>query len=384
MILVCFVRFAHMNIALLSAFYPYRGGISQFGAHTYRELAKDHHVSAFTFKRQYPSILFPGKTQFVSEDDNADAIPSIRSLDSINPLTFGATARKIKETNPDVLITQYWMPFLAPAVGSVAGRMSANTKKVGLLHNALPHESGRLDKSLLRSYLRKHDAFVVLSESVEEDLKRLYPGDYPICRLFHPLYDHFGEGILRHVALQKFDIPSTKKTLLFFGLIRDYKGLDILLEALNQLDESYHLIVAGECYGDRSKYDSLIKEHKLSDRITFHERYIPDSEVATYFSAADLCVLPYRSATQSGITMISLHFNTPVLATQVGGLGETIVNGETGILVESADPTLVSSGIERYFESMNPTDVQVAISTMKSPLSWGEFGSKLSDFCKSL
>lgn len=384
MFLVCFVRFAHMNIALLSAFYPYRGGISQFGAHTYRELAKEHEVSAFTFKRQYPSILFPGKTQFVTKDDNADEIPSVRSLDSINPLTFAATARKINTTKPDILITQYWMPFLAPAMGSVAGKMSDGVKKVGLLHNALPHESGRLDKKLLKSYLRKHDAFVVLSESVEEDLKRLYPGDYPICRLFHPLYDHFGEGITREEALKKLGIQPNKKVLLFFGLIRDYKGLDVLVESLKQLDDSYHLVIAGECYGDRSKYDALISAHQLGDRITFHERYIPDSEVATYFSAADLCVLPYRSATQSGITMVSMHFNTPVLATRVGGLGETIVNGETGILVESADPSLVAAGIERYFDTMRPTEVHSLIGEVKKRLSWEEFGTKLSAFCTSI
>jgi glycosyltransferase involved in cell wall biosynthesis len=373
-----------MKIALLSAFYPYRGGISQFGAHVFRQLAKNHTVSAFTFKRQYPSVLFPGKTQLVTSEDLADKVPAPRLIDSINPLSFGATARKINEVQPEVLITQYWMPFLAPSMGSVAGRVHRGTKKLALLHNALPHEAGVLDKVMLRYYLKKHDGFIVLSESVENDLKRLYPGDYPVCRLFHPLYDHFGEKMSQDDACKDLEIPVDKKVLLFFGLIRDYKGLDILIEALADLDSSYHLVIAGECYGDRTKYDAQIEENHLSERITFHEEYIPDNRVAAYFSAADLCVLPYRSATQSGITMISLHFNTPVLATQVGGLAESIEDGKTGILVKAANSTEVAKGIRRYFDEMDSSEVELNIDKVKQELSWENFGSRLSAFCKSL
>ncbi len=314
----------------------------------------------------------------------ADKIPASRLLDSINPLSFGKTARKINESRPDVLITQYWMPFLAPSMGSVTGRVNRKTKKLALLHNALPHEAGILDKVMLRYYLKKHDGFIVLSESVENDLKRVYPGNYPVCRLFHPLYDHFGEKMSQEDACNELQIPTDKKVLLFFGLIRDYKGLDILIDALAELDASYHLVIAGECYGDRTKYDALIDEKQLHERITFHEEYIPDNRVAAYFSAADLCVLPYRSATQSGITMISLHFNTPVLATQVGGLAESIEDGKTGILVEKATSIKVAKGIRRYFEDMDSSDVEQHIEQVKQELSWENFGTQLSAFCKSL
>jgi glycosyltransferase involved in cell wall biosynthesis len=315
-----------MRIAFLSPFYPYRGGIAQFSDSLFLSLQKSTEIKAFTFTRQYPGFLFPGKTQYVSEADIDRGINAERVLDSVNPLTYRKTAERIRVFEPDIILISYWMPFFAFSLGRVARilkKICPQAKIISVMHNVIPHEKRTGDDFLTRFYLKQNDSFVVLNEKSKDDLLKLKP-DAKYLVLPHPLYDHYGNKIEKAEARKKLGIPSDKKVMLFFGLIRSYKGVDLILEALAELDESYYLIIAGEVYGSFDKYKEIIKKNLLENRVLLQTKFIPESEIALYFSAADVCVLPYRSGTQSGIEGISYHFGLPVIVTDVGGLKETV------------------------------------------------------------
>ncbi len=371
-----------MKIALLSVFYPYRGGIAQFSAMLYRALEKEHQLKAFTFSRQYPDILFPGTSQYVTEEDNADKIPAERTLDSINPITYRATAKKINEFSPDLFISQYWMTFFGPATGGVQKRLKKGTKRISILHNVIPHEKRFFDSFANKSFLKHNDGFVVLSDAVLKDLLSIIP-DAKYLRIDHPVYNQFGEKKTRTEALATLQLSANKKYLLFFGFVREYKGLDILLLALANLPEEYELIVAGEIYGSFEKYQKIIDENELSFRVHLFNQYIPDEEVTTYFSASDVCVLPYKSATQSGITAIAHHFDLPIIATDVGGLKETIEHGKTGLIIES-DKIELCKAVEYYFEKNLKTNFSQMIQNKKKENSWENFAEKVMVFAGEL
>ena len=298
-----------MKIVFLSTFYPFRGGIAQFNSLIYREFQKKNEVEAITFKRQYPDFLFPGKTQLVTKEDIADPIPSKRWLDSINPFSYFNTGLKIKKLKPDLLITKYWMTFFAPSLGFVLGMQSKKTKRIAILDNVIPHEKRFYDNFCNRYFLNRNDGFIVMSEKVKQDLLYIKP-DAKFLFINHPIYNQFGEKIARKDALEKLGISDKNemKILLYFGIIRDYKGLDLLLKSLSMLDDSYFLLIAGDVYGSFDKYTKIIHENNLSHRIALFNHYIDDESVKYYFSAADVCMLTYKSATQSGITNISYHF----------------------------------------------------------------------------
>jgi glycosyltransferase involved in cell wall biosynthesis len=368
-----------MKISLLSALYPYRGGIAQFNANLFRELEKAHEMQPLTFTRQYPDFLFPGKTQVVTPEDIADPIPAIRVLDTVNPLSYYATARRIKEFGPDLLITRYWMTFFAPALGTVAKHMPAHTKRIAILDNVIPHEKRFFDKPANKFFLKHNDGFVVMSDSVLDDLLSLKP-DARYLRIDHPLYDHFGEGISRDEACKKLGLDPAKKILLFFGFIRDYKGLDILLESAAQLPDDYCVVVAGEVYGSFDNYRRQIERLGIGGKVKLFNNYIRDGEVPLFFSATDVCVLPYKSATQSGITAIALHFNLPVIATDTGGLKETVHDGRTGLIVAQPQPDLLTAAILRYFREGLKEQFSAAIEQEKYGHSWANFAAKLIEF----
>lgn len=366
-----------MRIAILSCFYPYRGGISQFNASLFKELEKNHEVAAFNFSRQYPDFLFPGKTQYVDKNDLAIAIDSQRVLDTANPFTYISTAKKIREWNPDLLVMRYWMPYFAPSQGWVARHMNPNTKVISILDNVISHEPKFFDKAFTRYYLNSNDAYMVLCNAVRDDLLSFKKNAAYVVSP-HPLYSHFGNKVDRAVAAKALDIHPDKKTILFFGLIRDYKGLDILLEAFNTLDDSYQLVIAGEPYGSFNKYQDIINNSNLKDNIKLHTRYIPDTEVSTFFSASDVCVLPYRSATQSGISSISYHFEVPLITTNVGGLKETIGDRGTGIIVNEICASAISNSIKEYFSDEKVRKNAIKnIKLEKERLSWNVFSKRL-------
>lgn len=379
-----------MKIAILSSFYPLRGGISQFNANMYTQLGKTCEVKAFNFKRQYPEILFPGKTQYVTENDEAVPIESVSLLDTANPFSYVSTLKAIKKWNPDILIMKYWMSYFAPCLGFISRHMPKHCKTIAVLDNVIPHEQRFFDTPLTKYFLSGIDGCVAMCEEVAKDLKQISPkSKYTI--LPHPLYSHFGEKVSRTEAEKKLGLKSGKKNLLFFGLIREYKGLDILLEAFSLLDTNYQLVIAGEPYGSFKKYQKLIDTIKgpdrksCKDRIKVITKYIPDSEVKDYFSVADVTVLPYRSATQSGISSISYHFEVPMIVTDTGGLKETIGDKGTGLVAKAAEPTIIKNEIEKFFsEDKSCENCIASIRKEKERLSWQTFCDNLLSFAKNL
>ena len=371
-----------MKISIFAAFYPFRGGIAQFNAQLFRSLEKKHQVTAFTFKKQYPDFLFPGTSQFVDPADNADQIPAKRIVSTFNPFTYFSAARAIRNTSPDIFVTNYWMSFFGLFMGVFARRQSAQTTNIAILHNLIPHEKRFFDKWLNRFFVNQFDAFVVMSESVEMELKTLKPGA-KIIRLNHPWYDHFGEVLDKQEARKTLEIHPDKKTILFFGLIREYKGLDLLIEAFSRLDNSYQLLIAGEIYGNEERYLAQISSSDAVDRIHFFKRYIPDSEVSLFFSASDVCVLPYRSATQSGITAASFHFEVPIIATDVGGLKEIIGEDKMGIIVAEPKADLLENALVRFFDENLSETFKQNIKSEKENNSWSKFAESLVVFAET-
>lgn len=373
-----------MKISILSTMYPFRGGIAQFNANLYRELEhQQHEVQAVTFKRQYPDFLFPGETQMVTENDHADPIPSVRLLDSVNPFTYWSTARKIREFEPDILLMKYWMTFFGPSLGTVAGNMLPKTKRISILDNVIPHEKRFFDAPSNRYFLKRNDGFIVMSDSVLNDLLSLKP-DARYLRIDHPLYDHFGEAFPREKACAELGLDRAKKLVLFFGFIRDYKGLDLLLDATAELPDDYTVIVAGEVYGSFDKYQEQIDRLGIGRKVKLFNRYIGDHEVPLFFSAADVCILPYKSATQSGITSIAMHFALPIIATDTGGLKELIHHNQTGLIVDRPDSKLIRNAIIEYFEKGLKQPFSEALEKEKAEHSWSNFVSKLIGFSKEL
>ena len=389
-----------MRIAILSCFYPFRGGISQFNTYLLEELSKKHTVKAFNFKRQYPGILFPGKTQKVSEDDDARPVESVAVLDTANPLTYSSTARAIAGFEPDVLLTRYWMSYFAPSLGSVCGKVSRILEKKGrkdfrtvaVADNIIPHEKHFFDIPLARYFVKRQSGIVTLSHAVEEQLQQICPG-VRSQTIPHPLYSNFGERTDTLRARRQLGMQGTdqqvmdRKVLLFFGLIREYKGLDLLLEAMTLLDGSYTLVVAGECYGSFDRYRQIIDSERFApirSNLILNDRYIPDKDVKVYFSAADLSVLPYRSATQSGISSISWNFDVPLITTPVGGLVESVGEAGTGLLAESISPEGIAQAIRKYFAENKKEEYLYNISRLKKELSWESFADKLENFINTL
>lgn len=383
-----------MKIAILSCFYPYRGGISQFNACLLEELGKRHTVKAFNFKRQYPNLLFPGKTQYVTPEDNAVPVQAEALLDTANPFSYISTAKAIRNWEPDLLVMRYWMSYFAPSLGYVARHMNENCKIISILDNVIPHEPRFFDRPFTRYFLKPHDGYIVLCDAVKNDLLSFMPRARYL-NIPHPLYSHFGRKLEREEAEKTIGIQKNKKNILFFGLIREYKGLDILIEAFSKLDSSYQLIIAGEPYGSFEKYRKLIDESPLKENIYLTTHYIPDSRVGIYFSAAHVCVLPYRSATQSGVSSVAYHFEVPMITTAAGGLKETIGDRGTGMIVDRPDPDAVASAIRIYFgdapapegRSGGETARNEMIKNIireKDRLSWSNFCNKLMEFYRTL
>ena len=369
-----------MNIAYLSTFYPYRGGIAQFNASLYNELSISNNVSAYTFTRQYPKLLFPGKSQLVQADDSALIINSKRILDTINPITYISAYNEISQAKPELLLTKFWMPFFAPSLGYIAKKLKQQgTKSISVLDNVIPHEKRMGDISLIKYFLNRQDGFVVMSNTVKNDLLSLKP-DAKFIELEHPLYDHFGSKVDKSVAREKLDLPKDKKILLFFGFIRGYKGLDILIDSLKLLPDEYHLLIAGECYGSFEKYQVQIDRLGLNHRITKFVRYISDKEVPLIFSASDICILPYKSATQSGIIGITYYFDLPVIATDVGSLSEMIKPHKTGMIIEKPNSELLTLAIGKYFADKLEIEFIQNIIEYKKISNWKYFSDKIIEF----
>jgi D-inositol-3-phosphate glycosyltransferase len=359
-----------LHLALVGPLYPYRGGIAHFTQSLGRRLeARGHRVSAVTFRRQYPERLFPGRTQF-EQTRPADAFDAPRLLDTVDPLSWERTARHLRSLAPDAVVFQHWMPFVAPALGSVARRLG-DVRRLAVVHNALPHERRPGDRLLTRYALRAMDGLVVLSDSVRRDVERLAP-DVPVLQRAHPVYDFFGEPVPRTEARAALNLPADAPVLLFFGFVREYKGLRVLLDAMPQIRErvpGVRLVVAGEFYDDEAPYRAQVRRLGLGDAVRFDAEYIPNERVAHYFGAADLVVQPYLSATQSGVAQIAYHFERPLVTTDVGGLAET-VPPDAGLVVPPENPAALADAVVRFFEEGMAAELAVGVRRMRAATGW--------------
>lgn len=364
------------KIAFLSVFYPYRGGIAQFNNELYQALSPLATLQAYNFKRQYPSLLFPGKTQLVSAKDPNPGIDAPALLDSINPISYYQTAKSIREFAPDVLLTSYWMPFFAPSLGKTIQQVKA--KKISVLHNVIPHEKRKFDETLNKYFLKQNDAFIVLSDTVKNQLLHYYP-KAKYLQIPHPVYNHFGEKLDKVQAKQNLGISPNRKVILFFGFIRKYKGLDILIKSLSNIQEPYTLLIAGESYDDFTEYQNLLNENGIvGEKLCSKVEYVTDDDVKKYFSASDICALPYRSATQSGIAAVAKHFEVPMVVTPVGELPNEVKHLKTGFICQDSNPESFAFGIQNVM--INHSIYSQNMFQDNQDNTWQNFAKKLMDF----
>ncbi len=342
-----------MKVAVLGPVHPYRGGIAHYTARLARELiAQGHEVLVVNLTRQYPSALFPGSTQEDTSELAFD-VPAERWVDSLNPVSWARALRRILAFGADRLVVQWWHPYFAPSFGSIAyGARARGVEVCFVVHNALPHEPSPVDRIWARFAFRAAHRFVAHAE-IEADRIRGLRRDARIAVNPHPVYDLFEreDGPSREEARQQLGIKN-ERVLLFFGLIRHYKGLDVLLDAMPQVAEQTGALlwVAGECYEDLSVYTRQVERLRLSDSVVLDARYIPNEDVTTLMAACDAVVLPYRHATQSGIVQVAYACERPVVTTRVGGLPEVVWDGETGLLVPPEDPPALAAALCRFYD----------------------------------
>ncbi len=328
--------------------------------------------------RQYPSILFPGKTQ-IDPGKPLFNVPTVPMIDTINPISWFRAARYIVSQKPDVIIFRYWMPFFAPCFGSIVRlvKRKIKTQVIFICDNIIPHEKRPGDIALTKYAFHSVDSFVVLSKTVEEDLHRFVPkARYILSPL--PLFNVFGELQPKKESKLKLGI-SEDHVMLFFGYVRAYKGLDVLLDAMPLILKkmSAVLLIAGEFYEDEEKYRNKIRHLGLEEHIRLYSDYIPNEEISSYFSAADVVVLPYVSATQSAIVPVAYHFNKPVIVTDVGGLSEVVKNGRTGFIVPPQNPQAFADAVVRFYEEKREDEFASNINEEKKKYGWGVFIEKL-------
>ncbi len=367
-----------MKITVIGPAHPLRGGIADTNEALCRALIKaGHEASLVSFSLQYPNFLFPGKTQF-SADPAPEGLPIRSLLNSVNPISWITTGKLLKREKPDLVIIRYWLPFMAPCLGTVARLLDKNTKVIGLTDNVIPHEHRLGDKALTGYFTKACDGFIAMSRKVEEELKEF--SESPTLYMPHPINDQFGEVIPKENARRHLKLDVDGKYLLFFGLIRKYKGLDLLLEAMaDDRMKDVKLIVAGEFYDDPEEYFQLIEEKNIANRIIIRNEFIPQEEIKYYFSACDMVAQTYHTASQSGITPMAYHFGCPMLVTNVGGLSETVPHGKVGYVVER-NKTAIADAIDDFFQNQKASIFSQNVIKEREKYSWEFFVEKLVNF----
>lgn len=377
-----------MKIVIVGSAHPYRGGLATFNERLASEFQHEgHDVEMVTFTLQYPSFLFPGKTQF-TDSPKPENLNISRGINSINPFNWAKIGRQIRKKNADLVVFCYWMSFMAPSFGTIARKIRKNGKSkcIALVHNMIPHEQNILDKILPPYFVKSMDGFIALSKSVVDDINKFDKKDKPKTFSPHPIYDHYGIRIEREKALSELGLDTKFRYVLFFGLVRAYKGLDLLINAFadEKLKKSpIKLIVAGEFYQDEKQYRDLISQLGLSNNIIIHNEFIPDDKVNLYFSASDIIAQTYKSATQSGVTQIAFHFEKPMLVTNVGGLGEIVINNESGYVVEP-NPVEISKSINDFYDNNRCAAFEKRVAQEKSKYSWNIMAEKITDLYRQI
>ncbi|MFZ0282582.1 MAG: glycosyltransferase [Bacteroidales bacterium] len=371
-----------MKITFLGPAYPYRGGLAAFNERLARQfLSECKDVEISTFRLQYPKLLFPGKTQF-SERTAPDDIKIIRELNSVNPFNWLRTGLKLRRRRPDILLIRYWLPFMAPCLGVVARIAKSNryTMIIAVVDNVIPHEKRPGDRALTKFFMRSIDGAVALSYSVQNDIED-FKRDIPVGFTPHPLFDNYGKKLGRNDALESLNLDPSNSYLLFFGFIRDYKGLDLLIEAFADArlrNRKLKLIVAGEFYEKDTPYRTLITRHNLENDIILFDHFIKENEVRLFFSGADLVVQPYKSATQSGVTQIAFQFDKPMLVTDVGGLKEIVRHQKCGYVVKP-EPKAIADAIADYFDNNRKKAFTEGVKREKEKFSWNKMTDSVTE-----
>jgi glycosyltransferase involved in cell wall biosynthesis len=372
-----------MNIVIIGSAHPLRGGLSAFNERLAYELqSQGHQVTIYSFSLQYPSFLFPGKTQFTDEPAPA-GLKIVTAVNSVNPLNWLSVGNKLRSVNCDLFIVKYWLPFMGPAFGTILrlAKKKGKAKAVCIVDNIIPHEHRPGDKAFTQYFIKPIDAFVTMSKDVLKDVTTFT--NKPALFTPHPIYDSYREPIDKTTACLQIGLDPSKRYLLFFGFIREYKGLDLLLQAM--ADErikamGLELIVAGEYYDKTLEMNnnSLVEKLALGNTVHLKTDFIPTSEVRNYFCAADLVVQPYKTATQSGITQIAYHFNKPMIVTNVGGLAEVVPDGKVGFL-SAPNPESIATAILKFFAPNSLPDLEANINAEKAKYTWTTFTKMLFD-----
>jgi len=363
-----------MKVTLIGLTHPLRGGIAHYCTVLAQELINRHQLQFLSFKRLYPRLLFPGKTQYDHSQYILSA-PNRPLLDPLNPLSWIRSFLHIKDFRPHQLLFQWWHPITSLtywSIGLLCKRVIPSTHLVFLCHNVFPHEPFPMSKTLVKMTLKMADRLIVHAASDEKLLRRLFPFK-PIFQTSHPLYLIFNDQELeRSTAKRRLLLEPEEKMVLFFGMVRRYKGLRYLIEAMPQVlrEVDCRFFIVGEFYEDIEPYLTLIRERGLQRHTRIIPQYIPNEEVKYYFCASDLVILPYVSATQSGIIQIAYAFDRPVIATKVGGLSDLVEDGATGYLVRARDPTALARAIILFFKANKGEEFQNNIRRSKERFSW--------------
>jgi glycosyltransferase involved in cell wall biosynthesis len=322
------------KVIIIGPAHPLRGGLASFDERLARQFTQQYFdTTIYTFSLQYPDFLFPGTTQYSTEPAPTDIKINV-CINSVNPLNWIKVGNALRKIKPAIIVVRYWLPMMGPCLGTILRIVKKNkiTKVICIADNVIPHEKRFGDKPFTTYFFKPIDAFVTMSANVLNDLRTFTPK--PAQQIVHPLYDNFGAAISKKEARQKLGLNADEKIILFFGFIRKYKGLDLLLEAMSLLDNDIKLLIAGEFYEDRKQYDDLIAQLNITDKLILRTDFINDSEVAIYLSAADFVIQPYKHATQSGVTPLAYHFEKPMLVTNVGSLPDLVPDYKAGLVAE--------------------------------------------------
>lgn len=371
-----------MKITIIGTAHPLRGGLAAFNERIAEELmAQGHEVTIYSFSLQYPNFLFPGKTQYT--DEPAPENLQIHSvINSVNPINWWRVGNRVRKESPDLVLIKFWLPFFGPCFGTILRQISKNkhTKIISILDNVIPHEHRIGDKAFTKYFIKPVDGFVAMSREVLQDLYT-FTRSKPAIFKPHPIYDIYGETLNTLAARKHLGLDPNRKYILFFGFIRKYKGLDILIEAMKDariLASDIDLLIAGEYYGEEAYYKELIEQHPIKDRIHTYTEFIPNEAVKTYFSAADVVVQPYRTATQSGISQIAYHFNKPMIVTNVGGLPEIVPDGKVGY-VAAVNSEAIADAIMKIYEGNHLANFIEGVQEEKRQYEWEHFTASILD-----
>lgn len=364
-----------LKIFIVGPAFPLRGGPAQFNENLCAELIKEgHDAQIISYSLQYPDFLFPGSSQFETSGTAPSGIKIHTLINTVNPFNWVSVANFIKKEKPDFILFRYWLPFFGPCLGTIARLVKSKTKVLALTDNVIPHEKRFGDNPFTNYFIKGCNGFIAMSKTVLNDISKFSDTKNKVYSP-HPMYETYGKAVSMQEARQKLNLNTDDKIILFFGLIRHYKGLDILLEAMAHPDikkQAIKLLIAGEFYEDKQPYLDLIKTSELQNHVILHDKFIPNEDVRYYFCASNLVAQTYRNATNSGVTMVGYYYEKPMLVTNVGGLAEIVPNEKCGYVVENSVPH-ISEKILAYFNQNKEKEFTENVILEKKKYEWAEF-----------